>query len=179
MRTFIQIDVQNLFFSAKDIKKRINFLKIKEYFQKSGDKIVGLYAYIIRTPDANSVKFERFLLSLGYNLIIKEAIKTTNREGRNIYRGTDQDTAITIDCMRKIKQFDKWVLMSGDGDFIDLCKYLKKEDKAIDVWALKGSSFNKKFCDYVDSIHFFNNNFLYDHKERGQGPVSVVKKDII
>lgn len=165
MKTFVQLDVQNLFFSAKDKQKRIDFLKIKEYFNKSGDDIVGMYAYIIRTPDAQSDKFEQFLKNLKYKLIIKKAYKHIdyyNNKGVT-YTGTDQDIAICIDCMRMIDKFDKWVLMSGDGDFIDLCKYLKDMGKTVDVWSVKGSSFNKRFCNYVDTIHFLNDDFFYSH----------------
>jgi uncharacterized LabA/DUF88 family protein len=162
MRTFIQIDVQNLFFSAKDMNKRIDFLKIKEHFDKSGDEIIGLNAYIIRTPDAKSNRFESLLKSLNYELIIKQAQIGYSNEGQRIYKGTDQDLAICIDCMKNIDKYDKWVLMSGDGDFIDLCKYLKKSGKIIEIWSIPGVSFNKKFCDYVDMIHFMNEDFFYD-----------------
>lgn len=162
MRTFIQIDVQNLFFSAKDMNKRIDFLKIKEHFNKSGDEIIGLNAYIIRTPDAKSNRFESLLKSLNYELIIKQAQIGYSSEGQRIYKGTDQDLAICIDCMKNIDKFDKWVLMSGDGDFIDLCKHLKKSGKIIEIWSIPGVSFNKKFCDYVDMIHFMNEDFFYD-----------------
>jgi len=161
MRTFVQIDVQNLFFSAKDINKRIDFLKIKEHFVRSGDEIVGLNAYIIRTPDAKSNKFEGLLKSLSYNLNIKQAMIGYSAEGQRIYKGTDQDLAICIDCMINIDKFDKWVLMSGDGDFIDLCKHLKKCGKIVEVWSIPGTSFNKKFCDYADMIHFLNESFFY------------------
>jgi uncharacterized LabA/DUF88 family protein len=162
MRTFIQIDVQNLFFSAKDMNKRIDFLKIKEHFDKSGDEIIGLNAYIIRTPDAKSNRFESLLKSLNYELIIKQAQIGYSNEGQRIYKGTDQDLAICIDCMKNIDKYDKWVLMSGDGDFIDLCKHLKKSGKMIEIWSIPGVSFNKKFCDYVDMIHFMNEDFFYD-----------------
>jgi uncharacterized LabA/DUF88 family protein len=161
MRTYIQIDVQNLFFSAKDINKRIDFLKIKDHFLKSGDEIVGLNAYIIRTPDAKSNKFESLLRSLSYELIIKQAQIGYSTDGQRIYKGTDQDLAICIDCMRNIDKFDKWVLMSGDGDFIDLCKYLKANKKVVEIWSMPGVSFNKRFCDYADMIHFLNENFFY------------------
>jgi len=161
MRTFVQIDVQNLFFSAKDINKKIDFLKIRDHFAKSGDDILGLNAYIIRTPDAKSNKFEGLLKSLNYELIIKQALIGYSAEGLRIYKGTDQDLAICIDCMRNIDKFDKWVLMSGDGDFIDLCKYLKQKGKLIEIWSMPGISFNKKFCDYVDMIHFLNESFFY------------------
>ena len=161
MRTFIQIDVQNLFFSAKDINKRIDFLKIRDHFSKSGDDIVGLNAYIIRTPDANSGKFESLLKSLSYELIIKQAVISYSSDGQRIYKGTDQDLAICIDCMKNIDNFDKWVLMSGDGDFIDLCKHLKKHGKVLEIWSIPGLSFNKKFCDYADMIRFLNESFFY------------------
>ena len=54
------------------------------------------------------------------------------------------------------------MLFRSDGDFIDLCKYLKKSGKIIEIWSIPGVSFNKKFCDYVDMIHFMNEDFFYD-----------------
>jgi len=165
MRTFIQIDVQNLFFSARDINKRIDFKKIRDHFVELGDPIVGLKAYIIRTPDAKSDKFESLLKSLRYDLNIKQALISKSSDRQRIYRGTDQDMAICIDCLTNIDNFDKWVLMSGDGDFIDLCKHLKKLDKFIEVWSLPGMSFNKSFCDYADQIIFMNEKFFYDKDE--------------
>lgn len=165
MRTYIQIDVQNLFFSARDINKRIDFKKIKDHFVNSDDNIVGLKAYIVRTPDAKSDKFESLLKSLNYDINIKQAIISRSAEGQRIYKGTDQDMSICIDCISNVDTFDKWVLMSGDGDFIDLCKHLKKLDKFIEVWSLPGVSFNKSFCDYADQIVFMNDKFFYDKDE--------------
>lgn len=165
MNVFVQIDVQNLFFAAKDIGKRIDFVKIRDTIYSAGDNVIGLNAYIIRTPDARYDKFEGLLKALKYNLIIKTASISQNQEGERIYKGTDHDMAICIDCMRNIDNFDKWVLMSGDGDFIDLCKYLKRHKKLIEVWSLPGKSFNKRFCDYADSIIFLSDKFFYDKPE--------------
>lgn len=168
MRTYIQIDVQNLFFSARDINRRIDFKKIKDHFVSTGHVLVGLNAYIIRTPDAKSDKFESLLKSLNYDINIKQAVVSRGNEGQRVYRGTDQDMAICIDCLTNINSFDKWVLMSGDGDFIDLCKHLKKLDKFIEVWSLPGVSFNKSFCDYADQIVFMNEKFFFDKDDLRQ-----------
>jgi len=166
MRTYVQIDVQNLFFSAKDINKRIDFVKIREHFDQTGEELEAIVAYIIRTPDADYHKFEGLLHSLKYELVIKQAVITHDLEGNRIYKGTDQDMAICIDCMRNIDNFDKWVLMSGDGDFIDLCRYLKSKNKIVEVWALSGVSFNRNFCDYVDSIKFIGKNYFYERDSK-------------
>jgi len=168
MKTFIQLDVQNLFFSAKDINKRIDFLRIRDFLKENEADILNMVAYIIRSPDANSDRFEALLTSLGYELNIKQARIGTDSEGKRIYKGTDQDIAICIDCMRNIDKFDKWVLMSGDGDFIDLCKYLKEKGKYVEVWSLPGLSFNKKFCDYVDLIRFLDDKFFFVKEEKSK-----------
>jgi len=170
MRVYIQLDVQNLFFAAKDIGKRIDFLKIRDhFFRESDDKVVGLTAYIIRTPDAEHVKFEHFLKSIGYSLSIKKAQISYRPDGGRLYKGTDQDMAICIDCMENIEKYDKWVLMSGDGDFIDLCRHLKSRGKVVEVWSMSGSSFNKGFCDYADNICFLSNSYFYE-KTMGHQP---------
>lgn len=165
MKLYVQLDVQNLFFAAKDIGKRIDFMKIRDHFKASGDEIVGLTAYIIRTPDAEHAKFEHFLKSIGYDLNIKRAQITYSQNGGRIYKGTDQDMSICIDCLQNIDRFDRWVLMSGDGDFIDLCKHLKSKGKSVEVWSMSGGSFNRGFCEYADTIRFLNTNFFYTKPE--------------
>jgi uncharacterized LabA/DUF88 family protein len=166
MKTYIQLDVQNLFFAAKDIDKRIDFLRIRDFFFKQEkNEVVGITAYIVRSPDASSNKFEGFLRSIGYELNIKRAQLGIDIEGRRIYKGTDHDIGICIDCMRRIDTFDKWVLMSGDGDFIDLCKYLKEKGKFVEVWSLPGLSFNKGFCNYANIIRFLDDSFFYEKSE--------------
>lgn len=164
MRTFVQIDVQNLFFAAKDIHKRIDFVKIKDEIKNTEDEVVGLNAYIIRTPDAKSDKFESLLKSLEYTIITKMAHISHSTAGQRIYKGTDHDIAICIDCVSNEDTFDKWILMSGDGDFIDLCKYMKKKGKIVEIWAFPGTSFNRMFCDYADTIKFINEGFFYSPK---------------
>lgn len=166
MRVYIQLDVQNLFFAAKDIGKRVDFMKIRDHFRFTDDEIVEMVAYTIRTPDADYKKFEHFMKSLGYRLSVKKAQVTTNVDGQRIYKNTDQDMAICIDCLESIERFDKWVIMSGDGDFIDLCRFLKSKGKIVEVWSLGGSSFNKGFCDYADVIRFLNKSFFFEKPQQ-------------
>jgi uncharacterized LabA/DUF88 family protein len=71
--------------------------------------------------------------------------------------------------MVNLEKFDKWVLMSGDGDFIELCKYLKTHNKFIEIWSIPGSGFNKKFCDYADQITFMNDQFFFEEDGRKKG----------
>jgi len=178
MRVYVQLDVQNLFFAAKDIGKRIDFVKIRDHFLSCGDEIAGMVAYIIRTPDADHVKFEHFLHSIGYTLSIKKAQITHRQDGGRIYKGTDQDMAICIDCLENIDKYDKWVLMSGDGDFIDLCRHLKSKGKWVEVWAVSGNSFNRGFCNYADAIRFLNQNFFFERP--GEEPhIPLLTKPVV
>lgn len=171
MRVFIQLDVQNLFFSAKDLNRLIDFKKIKAYFEESGDDIVSLSAYTVKTPEINSEKFENLLRKLNYDLKAKRAIVTYNQDGSKNYFDTDQDMAICVDCMDSINKFDKWVLMSGDGDFIDLIKHLKSKGKKVEVWTVPGKSFNKRLCDHVDAVKFLSEDFFYDKVKKEERDV--------
>jgi uncharacterized LabA/DUF88 family protein len=167
MRVFIQLDVQNLFFAAKDINKLIDFKKIKSTFENSGDEIFSIKAYTVKTPEIKSGKFENLLKMLNYDLNSKSASITYDKDGGRHFHNTDQDMAICVDCMDNIDNFDKWVLMSGDGDFIDLIKHLKDKGKKVEVWTLPGKSFNKRICDYVDAVNFLSDDFFYDKSKKG------------
>ena len=167
MRVFIQLDVQNLFFAAMDINKRIDFKKIKNYFEDSEDDVESIKAYIVQTPDIKSDKFVNLLKMLKYDLNIKRASITYDSKGNKSFHNTDQDMAICVDCMENIDNFDKWVLMSGDGDFIDLIEHLRSKGKKVEVWTMPGKSFNKRICDYVDGVKFLSDDFFYDKNKKG------------
>jgi len=167
MRTFIQLDVQNLFYSAKYVNKKIDFKKIKDYFEQSGEDIISIKAYTVRTPGIDTGGFENLLKMLNYDLNIKKAIVTYNQDGSKYFHNTDQDIAICVDCMENINKFDKWVLMSGDGDFIDLIRHLKNKGKTVEVWTMSGKSFNKRICDHVDAVKFLSSDFFYDRNKKG------------
>lgn len=158
--TFIQVDLQNLFFAARNHGQKIDFEKIWEHFNSRENEFLNeALVYMIRSQDFDSSKFEAKLKSIGYSLRIKQAFKLQNKN-RTIYKQTNQDVLITIDCMDKINSFDKWVLMSGDGDFADLCSYLKKRHKQIEIWSFK-ECYNHNLEMYADKIHFIEDNFFY------------------
>ena len=81
------------------------------------------------------------------------------RDNRVFYRQTNHDVNITIDCLDKLDTYDKWILMSGDGDFIELCKYLRKRGKQVEIWSFK-ECLNKDIDRYADKISYIDKEFF-------------------
>jgi len=158
--TFLQIDLQNLFFEAKNKGQRIDFEKIWSYFNsRETEFLTEALVYMIRGDDFDSSKFESKLLSIGYKIKIKNALKIF-KDGKSIYRQTNHDVGITVDCMDKINSFSKWILMSGDGDFVELAKYLRQHGKKVEIWSFK-ECYNSALESYADRIHFIDEDFFY------------------
>jgi len=160
LSTFIQIDLQNLFFEARNQGQKIDFEKIWAYFSdRETEFLTDAIVYMIQSEDFDSSKFEQKLRTTGYSLRIKKAVKLF-KGGRYVYRQTNHDVAIAVDCMDRLNSFNKWILMSGDGDFADLCHYLKQKGKTIEVWSFK-ECYNSTLEQYVDKLHFIDNSFFY------------------
>jgi uncharacterized LabA/DUF88 family protein len=158
--TFMQVDLQNLFFEARNKGQKIDFEKIWAYFNdRETEFLTDSIIYMIRSEDFDSRKFEAKLKSIGYNLAIKTAIKIM-KYGRPIYKQTNHDVTIAVDCMERVASFDKWILMSGDGDFAELCKYLKNKGKKIEIWSFK-ECYNSMLEPYADKMHFIDDTFFY------------------
>jgi len=158
--TYMQIDLQNLFYAARSKGQRIDFEKVWNFFsQRQTEFLTDAILYMIRGTDFDSSKFESKMGSIGYSLSIKNAVKVMRR-GQMTYKQTNQDIPIVIDCMDRINTFDKWILMSGDGDFADLCKYLKGKGKKIEIWSFR-ECYNSMLEPYADKMHFIEDDFFY------------------
>jgi len=158
--TYLQIDLQNLFFEARNKGQKIDFDKIWHFFNdRETETLTAATVYLVRGDDFDSTKFEAKLTTLGYDIKAKNVVKFTKKD-KIMYQNSNHDVNITIDCLDRIGAFNKWILMSGDGDFADLCKYLKQKKKKVEIWSFR-ECYSTALEMYADKVHFIDENFFY------------------
>ncbi len=101
------------------IEQLIEFLKKR--IEKDADKDLRK-CYI-------QAKFLLKLKELGYQLKLKPIKTIKTKGGRKMKANCDLE--ICFDVMREFRQFDRLVLISGDGDFEILLKYCLEKQKSI------------------------------------------------
>ena len=127
-RVEVLIDVQNLYYSARNLYgRKVNFGEVLKT-GVSGRKFIRAFAYVVRTKTGEEKPFFDALTKLG--------IETRVRDLQEFYGGAkkaDWDVGIVIDAIRTAASLDVIVLASVDGDFIPLVEYLKNYGKRVEV----------------------------------------------
>ena len=153
--TFIQVDLQNLFLSSARGQK-LDFEKIWDSIKNRETEILTeAIIYTVRSSEFDSSKFETKLRSIGYDIKTKNLPKILKR-GRDLLT---HDVSITIDCLSRIDLFGKWILMSNNGSFSDLSKYLRDRGKKVEIWCFR-ENFDPNLELYADRMQFLDDNFL-------------------
>jgi uncharacterized LabA/DUF88 family protein len=119
-RVGVLVDIQNMYYSARVLyKKKTDFKNILEA-AVSDRKLIRAIGYGIATEEKTEEKFFESLEKHGYEVKSKDL---------QIFKGGmkkgDWDVGITIDAIKLAKNLDVIVLVSGDGDYIPLVKYLQ------------------------------------------------------
>ncbi len=142
----VLIDVQNMYHSAKNLyRSKVNFSEILKT-AVGGRKLVRAFAYVVKTKTGEEKPFFEALIKLG--------IETRVRDLQEFYGGmkkADWDVGITIDAVKTAAGVDTIVLVSGDGDFIQLVEYLKNQGKRVEVMAF-GKSTSSKLREIADEF---------------------------
>jgi len=145
-RVGVLIDVQNLYHSAKNLyKAKVNFREILKS-AVSQRSLIRVFAYVVRTKTGEEKPFFEALTKLG--------IETKVRDLQEFYGGlkkADWDVGITVDAIRIAVAIDTIVLVSGDGDFIQLVEYLKNQGKRVEIMAF-GRSASSRLKEIADEF---------------------------
>ena len=145
-RVAVLIDVQNLYHSARNIyDARVNFREILK-IAVSGRNLIRAFAYVVSTKTGEERPF--------FDALIKLGIETRVRELQEFYGGmkkADWDVGITVDAIRISSSVDAVVLVSGDGDFLQLVEYLKNQGKRVEAIAF-GKSASSKLKESADEF---------------------------
>ncbi|WP_456397956.1 LabA-like NYN domain-containing protein [Desulfurobacterium sp.] len=131
------VDMQNLYYGARNtLKKKIDFKRLLEIAVR-GRKLHRAIAYLVDLDNVNQGSFLYVLKSLGYEIKLKQPKKFYSWD--KIEYKADWDMGIAIDAiaMAESGKIDVAVLMSGDGDFVDLVNFLKAKGIKVEVLSFK------------------------------------------
>lgn len=144
--TYVFIDSQNLHLGVKKSVYR-NGKKVysgweidyKKFYIFLKDKYLGLY---------------RKLNKIGFELVFKETSFMT-KNSKVIYKG-NIDTNLVLEAMKKIDNYDKAILISGDGDFHCLLDYWENVGKLGRIIIPNRYSYSHLLQKYRHKMDFVN-----------------------
>lgn len=165
-RVLVLFDVQNLYYSCKHFyDTKVNFKEILKT-AVSGRKLVRSIAYVIKTEIKDESNFHEALNKIGIEVKAKDI---------QIFQGGakkgDWDIGISMDAVRLASKIDTLVLVSGDGDFSELLRYMKSHGVRCEVIAF-GQTLSKYLRDEADDIMDLSKNtrkFLIGRINRNGG----------
>lgn len=162
-KVYAFVDASNIIYGAKaegwfiDQKKLSAYLKVKFKAKK---------AFFYYGKDSKDIKKEKFLKKLkqfGFILRVKEIKRFGKRTKANC------DVDMTMDLLLKIDEYDKAVVLTGDGDFAPLFYHLQSKGKEVVIISSPKRTAReiKKFAG-ANHIDFGSLRYLLEYKKRGR-----------
>ena len=115
------IDGNNLHLSVINIGWKLDYRKFRNYLADKYD-VVNAYYFIGEVPEMEGLYAN--LRRYGFELIFKPPIK--DKDGN--YKG-NVDAELVLQAMIDLKKYDGAVIVTSDGDFSCLVKYLNEVGK--------------------------------------------------
>jgi len=144
-RIAVFVDVQNLYYSAKNLYgRKVNFSML---LKKAVDnrKLVRAIAYAIKADVADEQNFRDALNNIGFEVKTKDLQVFFGGHKKG-----DWDVGIAMDTIRMAPKVDTIFLISGDGDFADLLVYLRGMGCRVEVAGFEKTTSSRLLdvCDY-------------------------------
>jgi uncharacterized LabA/DUF88 family protein len=147
-RVGIFVDASNMYFSAQNLyQTNVDFKGILST-AVAKRQLVRAFAYVIEGDNEKEQDFFKALVDIGYEVRSKplQVFHGGAKKG-------DWDVGLSIDVVRSMPLLDVIVLVSGDGDYVDLLDYCRGHGRRTEVMAFKETTSNRlidKADDFID-----------------------------
>ena len=156
-RVCVLVDVANMYHSAKNLySRKVNF---KEILKTAvfGRKLIRAMAYVVKTESGEESSFLEALSQQGFEVKEKDL---------QIFAGgakkADWDVGITVDAIKMAGNMDVIILVTGDGDYVPLVKYLQNTTGClVEVIAFQKTASAKLVEEADDFINLSENTRKY------------------
>lgn len=154
---FAFIDSQNLNLAILSMNWRVDFKRFRIYL-KDKYKVNKAFLFIGYLP--GNEKLYTYLQEAWYVLIFKPTL-IYKKDGKGFIKG-NVDAELVLHTLIEISNYDKAVIVSGDGDFYCLIEYLIEVDKLKKILIpnrYKYSALLRKFISSIDFLDQLKNKF--------------------
>ena len=140
--SYVFIDSQNLNLGIKSQNWELDWRKFRQYLR---NKYNGIKAYLFIGHVAGNESLYAFLQECGFILIFKPTLAI--KKGKKVIIKGNVDAELVLHAMIEFGNYNKAIIVSGDGDFYCLIEYLEKENKLLKILVPTGrySSLLRKF----------------------------------
>lgn len=142
------IDSQNLNLAILDAGWKLDF---QRFFVHLKHKYRITKAYIFLGYIPSNKPLYKYLNKAGYSIIFKPTIKDHNGSVKG-----NVDAELVLHCMLEYTNFDKAVIISGDGDFHCLIDQLKKDNKLLKVGIPNQYKYSALLRDFKNFLFYIN-----------------------
>lgn len=151
------IDSQNLNLGVKSQGWLLDFKRFRVLLR---DKYGVEKAFLFIGYMAGNQKLYTSLQDAGYICVFKPTLEIRN--GNKVLVKGNVDAELVLHSMIEFQNYERAVIVSGDGDFYCLIEYLDSKDKLakIIVPNFKFSSLLRRFSKFIVNIQLFKNKLL-------------------
>lgn len=178
-RVYAFIDSQNLNLSVQKLGWKMDWRKLRQFLaDKYG--VTKAYMFIGYIPEFEPL-YEQ-MHDLGYAIVLRPtfdltkprpevepADKSKPDEDKKPVKG-NIDAELVLWAMKELSNYDKAILVSGDGDFYSLVEYLEEKNRLLNILAPTGhySSLYNRFEEYIVRLDQHKRELAYhDFRKRG------------
>jgi uncharacterized LabA/DUF88 family protein len=154
LTTYAFVDAANMIYRNTDpIPWKIDLKKLISYLQKRFDVQQTYYFGGVDDRNAAQLKLYSKLEEWGYILKLNPVKKFVNDRGE-WYIKADVDSRMTFEMMRLLPEYDRCIVITGDGDYYWVLQYILEQKQAGRL--LASPSKTAKELKQLFSNHFIN-----------------------
>jgi len=137
-KTYVFIDVENVFYAQRTLGWKISYEKLMNYFQEECGHEVRCFIY--SGKDENNIRQLKFLDMLDINgyIVRTKTIKKIKSPDGGCHWKNNLDIEIAFEIVDTKDKYDTAVLVSGDSDFAIPIDRIKRCGKRIIVMSTRG-----------------------------------------
>lgn len=173
------IDSQNVNVSTQKFGWKMDWRKFRRFLRdKYG--VTQAYMFIGYVPEYEDMY--EFLHDAGYSIVLKPTVdmnrprdavaqpqpeeKTKSEEKKPIKGNVDAE--LVLWAMKELKNYDKAIIISGDGDFYCLVEYLSQQGKLLKLMPpnVHYSSLFKPYVKYIEHLGHYKRDLSYRNRKK-------------
>ncbi len=167
-RVYAFIDSQNLNLGTQKMGWKMDWRKFRDFLQVEFNvsKAFMFIGYISDNEDLYNQ-----LHDSGYALVLKPTIEHKNTDEKTDTGRTTKgnvDVELVLYAMKEMSNYEKAIIVSGDGDFFSLVEYLDKKNRLAHVMApnWQYSSLLKPYEKYIIRLDKLRGKLAYRDRKK-------------